>query len=335
MKSFTGKLPLSVTTIIVCVFALAVILYAEDIRTLTRSSMFKLRSCSKQCTTTNTSDPNTGENEDLSLLEDNLEDEEKPVFDLNKCSVTKGKWVFNSSARPLYSDRTCPYIDRQFECVKNGRPDSDYRHWEWKPDDCSLPRFDAKITLEKLRGKRIMFVGDSLQRGQWQSFVCMIESHLPKEQKSMKRGRILSVFRAKEYNATVEFYWAPFLIESNSDEHIIGDPDKRILRVDAIAKHAKNWEGVDVLLFNTYVWWMSGLKIKSLWGSFSNGEEGFEELDAVTAYRIGLKTWANWVDSTKCRLAPQRRYPMLQRNKACTGERILGERLGQKIDEGG
>ena len=34
------------------------------------------------------------------------------------------------------------------------------------------------------------------------------------------------------------------------------------------------------------------------WGSFANGLEGFEELDAVIAYRLGLKTWANWVDST-------------------------------------
>lgn len=29
-----------------------------------------------------------------------------------------------------------------------------------------------------------------------------------------------------------------------------------------------------------------------------NGLEGFEELDTVIAYRLGLKTWANWVDST-------------------------------------
>lgn len=34
------------------------------------------------------------------------------------------------------------------------------------------------------------------------------------------------------------------------------------------------------------------------WGSFANGEEGYEELDAPVSYRIGLKTWANWVDST-------------------------------------
>lgn len=38
--------------------------------------------------------------------------------------------------------------------------------------------------------------------------------------------------------------------------------------------------------------------IEHRWGSFANGEEGYEELDAPVAYRFGLKTWANWVDST-------------------------------------
>jgi len=61
-------------------------------------------------------------------------------FDPEECNVANGKWVFNSSVTPLYSDISCPYIDRQFSCVKNGRNDSDYRHWEWQPEDCTLPR---------------------------------------------------------------------------------------------------------------------------------------------------------------------------------------------------
>lgn len=60
-----------------------------------------------------------------------------------------------------------------------------------------LCRFNPEVALKKLRGKRLMFVGDSLQRGQWQSFVCLVEFIIPKEGKSMKRGRFHSVFKAK------------------------------------------------------------------------------------------------------------------------------------------
>lgn len=59
-------------------------------------------------------------------------------------------------------------------------------------------RFNARVVLEKLRGKRMMFVGDSLQRGQWLSFVCMLQAGIPEDQKFMNRStRSLAVFGAK------------------------------------------------------------------------------------------------------------------------------------------
>lgn len=51
--------------------------------------------------------------------------------------------------------------------------------------------------MNKLRGKRLLFVGDSLQRSQWESFVCLVESIIPEGEKSMTRSRRYFVFKAK------------------------------------------------------------------------------------------------------------------------------------------
>ncbi|GFP92184.1 protein trichome birefringence-like 3 [Phtheirospermum japonicum] len=286
------KTPLSIITI--CALAFLALLYTERTMNYFSSSLiFSSKSSSRRNTAKKSVSDNTINVNKSAYF--NHASHDRLEFDPDECSVVNGEWVLNRSIKPLYSDMTCPYLDRQVTCVKNGRLDSDYRHWEWQPDDCILPRFDPKKALQKLKGKRLMFVGDSLQRGQWQSFVCLVDSVIPQGMKSMKRGRLHSVFKAEEYNATVEFYWAPFLVEANSDLPL--DLKKRVLRVDSVAKHAKHWIGVDILVFDTYVWWISDITTKSIWGSFSNGEEGYEELDTPIAYTIGLKTWANWVDS--------------------------------------
>ncbi|XP_057743970.1 protein trichome birefringence-like 3 [Arachis stenosperma] len=289
-----GKLPRPIIITTICVLFFVAALYAERLSLISsRTSIFKFKPCSRKY---NKAKSNERKSEEVlgntSWIDDRFD------FDAEECNVANGKWVFNKSIEPLYNDTSCPYIDRQYSCFKNGRPDSDFLRWEWQPEDCTLPRFNPEVALKKIQGKRLLFVGDSLQRNQWESFVCLVQAIIPRKQKSMKRGRVHSVFKAKEYNATIEFYWAPFLVESNSDIHIIGDPKKRIIKVDAIQERAKNWTGVDILVFNTYVWWMSGLRVNALWGSFANGEEGYEELETPIAYKLGLKTWANWVDST-------------------------------------
>ena len=56
-------------------------------------------------------------------------------------------------------------------------------------------RFKPKLLLEKLRGKRLMFVGDSLNRNQWESMVCFVQSVVPSTRKSLIKSGSLNIFR--------------------------------------------------------------------------------------------------------------------------------------------
>lgn len=60
---------------------------------------------------------------------------------------------------------------------------------------CLLSRFDPRLMLERIRGKRLMFVGDSLNRNQWESMVCLVQSVVPPGKKSLNKSGSLSVFR--------------------------------------------------------------------------------------------------------------------------------------------
>ncbi len=42
------------------------------------------------------------------------------------------------------------------------------------PGVCACARFNATKMLELIRGKRLVFVGDSINRNQWESMLCML-----------------------------------------------------------------------------------------------------------------------------------------------------------------
>jgi hypothetical protein len=92
----------------------------------------------------------------------------------------------------------------------------------------------------------------------------LVQSVVPPGRKSLNKTGSLSVFRVEDYNATVEFYWAPFLVESNSDDPNMHSILNRIIMPESIEKHGVNWKGVDFLVFNTYIWWMNTFAMKVL-----------------------------------------------------------------------
>ncbi|KAL4387049.1 hypothetical protein GQ457_09G030430 [Hibiscus cannabinus] len=213
------------------------------------------------------------------------------------CDIFSGRWVRDELTRPPYEESECPYIQPQLTCQEHGRPDTEYQKWRWQPHGCDLPSFNATLMLESLRGKRMMFVGDSLNRGQYVSIICLLHRLIPQHRKSMEtyNNDALTVFRAKDYNATIEFYWAPFLLESNSDNAVVHRISDRIVRKGSINKHGKHWKGVDILVFNTYLWWVTGQDMKILKGSFEDEEKEIMQLSTEDAYRMAMKSMLKWV----------------------------------------
>lgn len=88
--------------------------------------------------------------EELSWLDDYKDEEINMVQSrhdsLRKCDFGLGKWVYDQTY-PLYDAATCPYLSTRVTCRKNGRPDSDYEKWRWKPHGCNIPRYIHSLVL--------------------------------------------------------------------------------------------------------------------------------------------------------------------------------------------
>ncbi|PKA46042.1 hypothetical protein AXF42_Ash021248 [Apostasia shenzhenica] len=225
-----------------------------------------------------------------------LFDEAFAVSFRNGCDIFRGRWIREEDplSRPPYTEESCRFLTRQVTCRRNGRPDSLYQQWRWKPHDCELPPFDPISLLQSLRNKRLMFVGDSIQRTQWESMVCLVESAVQgRRNKFVYRDPPRKIFFAKDFNASIEFYWAPFMVESNSDHATKHSVQRRVVRLDAIAEHSRRWEGVDVLVFESYIWWMYQPLINA-----TIGTEEIKEYNVPRAYRLALQTWSKWVESS-------------------------------------
>lgn len=216
---------------------------------------------------------------------------------LSECNLFSGKWVFDNTSYPLYKEKECKFMSDQLACNKFGREDLSYQNWRWQPHHCDLPRFNATRLLERLRNKRMVFVGDSLNRGQWVSMVCLLDSSIqdPNLKFMNYNGSNLISFKAVGYNASIEFYWAPLLVESNSDDPVNHKLPERIVRSQSIEKHARFWTDADILVFNSYLWWRRP-HIKVLWGSFEDKNGIYKEVEMLRSYEMALKTWSDWLE---------------------------------------
>ncbi|BFG40630.1 hypothetical protein CerSpe_269030 [Prunus speciosa] len=195
---------------------------------------------------------------------------------VEKCNVFEGRWIPDESY-PLYNASQCPFAEIGFNCLANGRKDKGYAKWRWKPKNCDIPRFDVRAVLETLRGKRIVFVGDSLGRTQWESLICLLMTGVEDKKsvyevngnKITKRIRFLAV-RFSSFDLRIDFYRSVFLVQPASA------PNRAPKR--GTGGHQVNF-----------------LKYRGCY--FQEGKSLKLGMPITTAFKTALNTWASWAET--------------------------------------
>ncbi|XP_058774978.1 xyloglucan O-acetyltransferase 1-like [Vicia villosa] len=152
---------------------------------------------------------------------------------------------------PLYNGTTCSYIKNQRNCIVNGRPDTNYLYWRWKPDECNIPIFDPNTFLKLAKNKNIVFVGDSLANNMFESLICLLSTIstpqlIPKED-------TLATYYFASHNANLSMYWSPFLVKG--DQRIQGEiPYNKIYLDQVNEKWTKHIHQMDLIVLSFGHW---------------------------------------------------------------------------------
>ncbi|KAK8490834.1 hypothetical protein V6N11_066507 [Hibiscus sabdariffa] len=182
----------------------------------------------------------------------------------NVCDIFDGSWIIDDDY-PLYNASDCPFVEQGFDCLENGRKDKDYLKWRWKPKNCDIPRFNVHNVLEMLRDKRIVFVGDSMSRTQWESLICLLMTGVEDKKsvyevngnKITKRIRFLGV-RFASFNFTIEFFRSVFLVQHGWMPRHAPKRVRSTLKLDKLDDISNEWINADILIFNSGQWWVPG-----------------------------------------------------------------------------
>ncbi|XP_026383512.1 protein trichome birefringence-like 2 [Papaver somniferum] len=139
------------------------------------------------------------------------------------CNIFDGEWVWVEDRVPYYPPGSCPYIEEgsNYDCYKNGRIDQRFLKWKWQWQsqqtnsgyNNNIPSIlNATDFLERLRGKKVAFAGDSLNRNMFSSLTCILWNAVAGKSKVywLHGGALL--VRFEDYNCTIGFVRSPFLV---------------------------------------------------------------------------------------------------------------------------
>ncbi|CAN0840983.1 Protein trichome birefringence-like 23 [Linum grandiflorum] len=155
-------------------------------------------------------------------------------------------------------------------CMMNGRPDSGYMYWRWKPRRCDLPAFDALRFLVLMRDKTWGLIGDSISRNHVESRLCMLSTVCMSFKGLMlvSSRTTVEVYHDKEYrskrwhfptyNFTISNLWSPFLVEAAIFEDYNGVSTSEVqLQLDKLDKSwIDDYQSLDYIIISSGKWFL-------------------------------------------------------------------------------
>ncbi|CAM0913539.1 unnamed protein product [Alopecurus aequalis] len=215
---------------------------------------------------------------------------------MGSCDYSEGQWVSAPGHARRYNATECNVMGGQ-NCILNGRPDTGYLDWQWKPSaaGCQLLDFDAAKFLDTVRDKHVAFVGDSMARNQAESLVCLLSASFPYRIVYRDPNHGTHQFwrwAFPSHNVTVSEYWAPFLARATGKTQNYGVPYNSVY-FDALAERwSADADTMDVAVVSIGHWfWMPSIYYNGseVLGTHLAPELNHTEIGIFSPYREAIR----------------------------------------------